>query len=61
MTQAWILTGVPCGVLLNSQRACASGILTQPLLRGTPKDYPTFSCQGAAWRQIISLELTHIV
>ena len=36
-------------------------MLTQPWLRGMPKGCPAFSCQGAAWRQMASLALTHIV
>ena len=53
--------GVPFGVLWNNQRAWFSGVRTQPWLRGTPKGFLVFSCQGAAWRQMASLGLTHIV
>ena len=53
--------GVPFGVLWNSQRAWFSGMRTQPWLRGTPKGFPAFSCQGAAWSQMASFALTHIV
>ena len=53
--------GVPFGVLWNSQRAWYSGMRTQPWLRGTPKDCPVSSCQGAACRQMASFALTHIV
>ena len=53
--------GVPFGVKLNSQRASFSGMRTQPWLRGMPKGFPAFSCQGAAWMQMASFALTHTV
>ena len=55
------MIGVPFGVLWNSQRAWFSGMRIQPWLRSTPKGFPAFCCQGAAWRQMASFALTHIV
>ena len=49
------------GVFSNSQWAWARGMRTQPLLRGTPKALPAFSCHGAACMQMASLAETHMV